>query len=73
MANELAVDKQITQLDDDKLEPGRWVDLYADYLYGYTFKRLNEDELARDLVWETFLVALAKTESSKEIALNVPG
>ena len=36
------------------LQPERWVSLYADYLYNYTISRVNDHELAKDLVQETF-------------------
>jgi RNA polymerase sigma-70 factor (TIGR02943 family) len=65
MANELAIDKDTVQTDNSSLEPGRWVDLHADYLYAYALKRLNDDELARDLVQETFLAALEKVTTFK--------
>ncbi|TRX66144.1 sigma-70 family RNA polymerase sigma factor [Carboxylicivirga sp. M1479] len=37
------------------LNPNKWVDSYADYLYRYALSRVNSDELAEDLVQETFL------------------
>lgn len=46
-----------------RLEPEYWVELYADYLYAYALGRLNDEELARDLVQDTFLSALEKTKS----------
>lgn len=58
-------DAAATLVNDNLLNPHEWVDLHADYLYRYAFKRLNDDELARDLVQETFLAALAKTGSFK--------
>ena len=42
------------------LEPRRWVELHADYLYAYALNRIDEIELARDLVQETFLAALER-------------
>ena len=45
------------------LEPKKWVELYADYLYNYALGRLNDEETARDLVQDTFLSALEKTSS----------
>lgn len=42
-------------------EPKQWVTKYADYLYSYALSRINDEELARDLVQETFLAALEKT------------
>src|ERR1700712_4157044 len=44
------------------LNPRLWVDAHADYLYGYTLSRLNDEELAKDLVQETFLAALQKVD-----------
>ena len=43
---------------DIALDPHRWVTNYADYLYTYSVFRVNDEELARDLVQETFLAAL---------------
>lgn len=40
------------------LEPERWVDDYADYLYRFALARVRSPETARDLVQETFLAAL---------------
>jgi len=53
---------QFVQLEKAILNPQLWVKNYADYLYNYAYTRLNDDELARDLVQETFLAALEKTE-----------
>lgn len=38
--------------------PNFWVKNYADYLYSYACTRIDDKELARDLVQETFLAAL---------------
>lgn len=38
--------------------PNLWVMNYADYLYSYARTRIDDNELARDLVQETFLAAL---------------
>lgn len=46
-----------------QLAPENWVAKYADYLYGYALTRLNDDEMARDLVQETFLAALEKQDN----------
>jgi len=40
------------------VEPYSWVANYSDYLYNYAISRINDEELARDLVQETFLAAL---------------
>ena len=44
------------------INPQQWVVKYADYLYRYTINRINDEELARDLVQETFLAALERVE-----------
>jgi RNA polymerase sigma-70 factor (TIGR02943 family) len=44
-------------------DPHRWVDNYADYLYTYAIARINDEEVARDLVQETFLAALERLNS----------
>jgi len=45
-----------------QLKPENWVELHADYLYSYALGRLNDEELARDLVQDTFLSALEKAK-----------
>ena len=42
------------------LNPHQWVSSHADYLYSFASVRLNDDEMAKDLVQETFLAALQK-------------
>ncbi|MDX1314642.1 MAG: sigma-70 family RNA polymerase sigma factor, partial [Eudoraea sp.] len=40
------------------MDPGKWVDNYADYLFNYAVVRLSDAELAEDVVQDTFLSAL---------------
>jgi len=47
------------------IDATKWVELYADYLYTYAYTRINDEDLAKDLVQETFLAALEKVESFK--------
>jgi RNA polymerase sigma-70 factor (ECF subfamily) len=47
---------QASQITD--AGPNLWVENYADYLYSYARRRIDDNELARDLVQETFLAAL---------------
>jgi RNA polymerase sigma-70 factor (ECF subfamily) len=46
-----------------RINPLNWVSAHADYLYSFAITRLNDPELARDLVQETFLGALEKLSS----------
>ncbi|WP_299354842.1 sigma-70 family RNA polymerase sigma factor [Mucilaginibacter sp.] len=44
------------------LNPHKWVDNYADYLYAYAITRIRDEEQARDLVQEVFLAALERAD-----------
>jgi RNA polymerase sigma-70 factor (TIGR02943 family) len=44
------------------LEPHRWVERYGDYLFNYAIVRVNDREVAEDLVQETFLAGLKSEE-----------
>lgn len=50
------------------LDPARWVDDYADYLYRFAVARVRDHEVARDLVQETFLAALKGQERYRGVA-----
>ena len=47
------------------LHPEKWVDSYADYLFNYTIGRVNDAEIAKDLVQETFLAGLKSAKNYK--------
>ncbi len=49
--------------EHNKLEPVKWVDNHADYLYRYALSRLGNSEISRDLVQDVFLAALEKVDS----------
>jgi RNA polymerase sigma-70 factor (TIGR02943 family) len=49
-------------LTNQYVNPHKWVENYADYLYAYAITRLNDEEQARDLVQETFLAALERVD-----------
>ncbi len=36
------------------LDPNKWISQYADYLYNYAITRVDGQEIAKDLVQETF-------------------
>ncbi|WP_418649481.1 sigma-70 family RNA polymerase sigma factor [Tenacibaculum aestuariivivum] len=40
------------------LSPNNWVDNYADYLFNYALVRINDTNIAKDLVQDTFFAAL---------------
>lgn len=47
------------------LDPNKWVDNYSDYLYNYTIVRVNDREIAKDLISETFLAGLKSMKNFK--------
>lgn len=47
------------------IEAENWVDRYSDYLYNYTIVRVNNHEIAQDLISETFLAALKSKDNFK--------
>ncbi|TVZ53155.1 sigma-70 family RNA polymerase sigma factor [Dokdonia sp. Hel_I_53] len=49
----------------NQIDPTKWVDLYSDYLFNYTFARINDREMAKDLISETFLAALKSMKNFK--------
>ncbi|HKC69056.1 MAG TPA: sigma-70 family RNA polymerase sigma factor [Bacteroidia bacterium] len=40
------------------LNPEKWIDNYADYLYSFAYNRVSDEDTAKDLVQDTFLSAL---------------
>lgn len=47
------------------LNPDTWVDNYSDYLFNYAVTRVNDVEIAKDLVQETFFAGLKSAENFK--------
>jgi len=45
------------------LSPDLWIDNYADYLYNYAISRVNNSDLAKDLVQETFFSGLKSAKN----------
>lgn len=43
--------------------PDKWVDEYGDYLYYYAYSRVNDEQVANDLIQDTFLAALSALSS----------
>lgn len=48
-----------------QLAPEQWVSNHADYLYNFAFSKVNDEELAKDLLQETFFAALKSAENFK--------
>jgi RNA polymerase sigma-70 factor (TIGR02943 family) len=45
------------------LHPDLWIDKYADYLFNYAIARVNNYDLAKDLVQETFFAGLKSAKN----------
>ncbi|PQV51259.1 RNA polymerase sigma-70 factor (ECF subfamily) [Jejuia pallidilutea] len=52
-------------MPDHKINPNKWIDLYSDYLFNYTITRVNDREIAQDLVQETFFAGLKSMKNFK--------
>ncbi len=55
-------------MEKHQLHPEKWVDQYADYLFNYAVARINNAELAKDLVQETFFAGLKSANNYKGAA-----
>lgn len=53
------------ELESERVNAGEWVFNYADYLFQFAISRVDDSEVARDLVQDTFLSALEKIDSFK--------
>ncbi len=47
------------------IDPTKWVDRYSDYLFNYTIVRVNDRDLANDIISETFLAGLKSMKNFK--------
>jgi len=45
------------------LDPNKWIDNYSDYLFNYAIVRVNNHDLAKDLVQETFFAGLKSAKN----------
>jgi RNA polymerase sigma-70 factor (TIGR02943 family) len=50
------------------LNPNKWVGLHADYLYNYTISRINDQDLAKDIVQDTFFAGLKAKDNFQGLA-----
>ncbi|WP_435413719.1 RNA polymerase sigma factor, partial [Psychroserpens mesophilus] len=47
------------------INPNQWINLYSDYLFNYTITRVNDSEIAKDLVQDTFVAGLKSMKNFK--------
>ncbi|WP_299127258.1 sigma-70 family RNA polymerase sigma factor [uncultured Winogradskyella sp.] len=47
------------------INPNNWISSYSDYLFNYTISRVNDRDMAQDLVSETFLAGLKSMANFK--------
>lgn len=47
------------------IDPNQWINLYSDYLFNYTITRVNDREIAKDLVQDTFVAGLNSMKNFK--------
>lgn len=52
-------------MSDYELHPEHWVDRYSDYLYNFTIVRVNDHEVAQDIISDTFLAGLKSKQNFK--------
>jgi RNA polymerase sigma-70 factor (ECF subfamily) len=48
----------MSEIEKNILNPDKWIDLHADYLFNYTITRISDRDLAKDLVQDTFFAGL---------------
>ncbi|XMO85169.1 sigma-70 family RNA polymerase sigma factor [Algibacter sp. AS12] len=52
-------------MPNHQIDPDKWIDLYADYLFNYTITRVSDRDKAQDLVQDTFLAGLKSMKNFK--------
>lgn len=52
-------------MPNHEINPNKWIDLYSDYLFNYTITRVNDRNIAQDLVQDTFLAGLKSMKNFK--------
>ncbi|MFC4721411.1 sigma-70 family RNA polymerase sigma factor [Geojedonia litorea] len=52
-------------MPNHQIDPNKWIDNYADYLFNYTITRVNDREIAKDLVQDTFFAGLKSMKNFK--------
>ncbi len=52
----------------NKAEPNKWVERYSELMYQYVLPRVNDNDIAQELIQETFLSALKAINGYRGIA-----
>jgi RNA polymerase sigma-70 factor (ECF subfamily) len=52
-------------MPEHQLDPNKWIDLHSDYLFNFTISRVNDREIAKDLVQDTFFAGLNSMKNFK--------
>ncbi len=52
-------------MENNQLNPSEWINKYGDYLYNYAITRTQSQEIAKDLIQDTFLSALKAKKTFK--------
>lgn len=47
------------------INPSRWIELYSDYLFNYAMSRVNDREIAKDIIQDTFFAGLKSMKNFK--------
>ncbi len=53
------------EIEKTTIDTSQWVEAYADYLYNFAVSRLNDEDLAKDLVQDTFIAGIQGLENFK--------
>jgi len=52
-------------MPEHSINPTKWISAYADYLFNFTITRVNDREIAKDLVQDTFVAGLKSMKNFK--------
>ncbi len=52
-------------MPEHQIQPQKWIELYSDYLFNYTITRVNDREIAKDLIQDTFFAGLKSMKNFK--------
>lgn len=52
-------------MPNHQLNPKKWIERYSDYLFNYTITRVNDREIAKDIIQDTFFAGLKSMKNFK--------